>query len=160
MLYQPWDACWSIAPTRHLDALFRKAGLLRDDEELSIQEIIDLMPRTKLLKKKLKRPIINLGALIDILKERTLLKNGFDEYESLLKQSIRISPIAARLIIVNEDYKAIEGKSIYLRGELTSEDGGHIVLLTGFGVDANDRAFWKAQDAYGRGSDKEMMGTQ
>jgi len=88
------------------------------------------------------------------------VEDGFDEYESLLKQSIRISPIAARLIIVNEDYKAIEGKSIYLRGELTSEDGGHIVLLTGFGVDATDRAFWKAQDAYGRGSDKEMMGTQ
>jgi len=82
MLYQPWDACWSIAPTRHLDALFRKAGLLRDDEELSIQEIIDLMPRTKLLKKKLKRPIINLGALIDILKEGTLLKSENPKVQS------------------------------------------------------------------------------
>ncbi|CAL9229015.1 unnamed protein product [Arabidopsis halleri] len=180
ILDQEWDACWAIAPARHLDALFRKERLLGAREELSIQEIIDMMPRGELENRRLK----NFDALINILKEGTVLESenplnyGFAEesteaatvrtykaakvtlhksedyadkdYDDMLEENIRISPIAARLVLVNDDYEAIEGKSIYLPDPLAPEDAGHLLLLTGFGVDANGIEFWEAQDSYGR----------
>ncbi|CAE6085925.1 unnamed protein product [Arabidopsis arenosa] len=180
VLYQVWDACWAIAPARHLDALFRKHRLLGAREELSIQEIIDRMPRGALENRRL----TNYDALINILKEGTVLESenplnyGFAEesteaanvrmykalevnlykseecddgdYDKLLEKSIRNSPIAARLVLVNDDYEAIKGKSIYLPDPLAPEDAGHLLLLTGFGVDANGIEFWEAQDSYGR----------
>ncbi|XP_010423604.1 PREDICTED: uncharacterized protein LOC104708697 [Camelina sativa] len=45
VLKQSSTECYATATTRQLDALCRSEGLLGDEESLSIQEILDLMPR-------------------------------------------------------------------------------------------------------------------
>lgn len=179
ILYQLWDACWGIASTRQLEALYRRTvDGLPEDFRLSIQEVLDLMSRTYL---EDNGALKDLAELIPILRDiGTVLEkdNPLTFKFRRAKKTVRSNEVRYKATeVIKRTYEdvnfnleteierllevspvaasvivTVDYRSIVGKVPYVSmekELSCHLILITGFGVDCNGVRFWEAMDSYG-----------
>ncbi|KAH0866232.1 hypothetical protein HID58_083443 [Brassica napus] len=157
IIYQFKMICWAIALIRHYEFRLKQRGLLPLEEHLSIQDFINNTPKHYLDED---------GALIDLerfiptdVKVHMMYANQYSDFDQDrsdvfnvdLCKHLKSGCVAAR-ITVYPSYNLLKRKEIYYP---TNEEvhglvpNGHIVLLTHYGFDAEDRLFYQFQESYG-----------
>ncbi|CAF2115349.1 unnamed protein product [Brassica napus] len=168
--------CWVIALIRHYEFRLKQRGLLPLEEHLSIQDFINNTPKhyldedvaliverdckltESLYDPPLSHPDLERFIPTDVQVHRMYANrySDFDQdrsdvFNADLCKRLKGGCVAAR-ITVYPSYNLLKGKEIYYP---TNEEvhgvvpNGHVVLLTHYGFDAEDRLFYQFQESYG-----------